>query len=303
MCGIAAVLYLNGEGPAGHDLVEMVNAIRHRGADSCGLAYFQPNATGAEDTLVIQSEACPLTLEAILELLDKHGVKAVSTEVSGRDWIIQVESVEDARALSYLLTDAGVPLASYGSKLRVLKELGTAKDLDSHYHVNGVKASHGIGHARLATESSIGRYKTHPFWAHGFKNIASVHNGQLTNYYKLRRRFEHMGYRFCTDNDSELIAIYVAHYSEVEGCLSGALERCLKELDGTFTFCASTPTEMGFAKDSIGAKPLVLLEEENRVMLASEEVAIRAVCRDRNAHTTEPPPLTYRVWETSVKVN
>ena len=40
--------------------------------------------------------------------------------------------------------------------------------------------------------------------------MAIVHNGQITNYWKMRRRLEQRGYEFRTDNDSELIAVYLA---------------------------------------------------------------------------------------------
>ena len=39
-----------------------------------------------------------------------------------------------------------------------------------------------------------------------FADIAIVHNGQITNYWKMRRRLEQRGFEFRTDNDSELIA-------------------------------------------------------------------------------------------------
>ena len=37
-----------------------------------------------------------------------------------------------------------------------------------------------------------------------------VHNGQLTNYHKMKRMYEDQGHRFQTGNDSELIAVYLA---------------------------------------------------------------------------------------------
>lgn len=30
----------------------------------------------------------------------------------------------------------------------------------------------------------------HPFWAYGFTDVSIVHNGQITNYFKLKRKLE-----------------------------------------------------------------------------------------------------------------
>ena len=50
-----------------------------------------------------------------------------------------------------------------------------------------------------------------------------------------------------------------------------------------FTYLVATDNELGMAKDTMAAKPMVLFESDNLVALASEEVAIRAhrAARDR----------------------
>ena len=57
----------------------------------------------------------------------------------------------------------------------------------------------------------------------------------------------------------------------------------LEELDGVFTYIAVTDEALGVAKDEMAAKPLVLYESDV-VVLASEEIAIRAVL-DREIDT------------------
>src|SRR3989304_2811121 len=68
----------------------------------------------------------------------------------------------------------------------------------------------GGGHRRPATEWDGPADRSHPFWATGFADVAIVHNGQITNYWKWRRRLEKRGMEVVTDNDSELIAVYLA---------------------------------------------------------------------------------------------
>ena len=61
----------------------------------------------------------------------------------------------------------------------------------------------------------------------------------------------------------------------------------LEELDGVFTYICVTEDALGVAKDELGAKPLVLYEDDELVALASEEIAIRQVL-DREIETHDP---------------
>ncbi len=53
-----------------------------------------------------------------------------------------------------------------------------------------------IGHTRMSTESRIDLSHSQPFWAHGVPDLATVHNGHVTNYHQLRRRYEQQGVTF-----------------------------------------------------------------------------------------------------------
>ena len=97
-----------------------------------------------------------------------------------------------------------------GHCLEIIKGVGTALEVDAEYGLSGFRGTHGIGHVRLATESVVDVSRAHPFWAYGFNDVAIVHNGQITNYFKMKRRLMKRGYQFRTDNDSELIAVYLA---------------------------------------------------------------------------------------------
>ena len=46
--------------------------------------------------------------------------------------------------------------------------------------------THGIGHTRFSTESLVDRYHAHPFQSYIIPDITVVHNGQITNYWKIR---------------------------------------------------------------------------------------------------------------------
>ena len=97
-----------------------------------------------------------------------------------------------------------------------------------------------------------------PFWGHGYPDLAIVHNGHITNYHQLRRRYEQRGMRFYTENDSEIIAIYLAAAVERRRrpC-SKPLSACSRDLDGSFSCLVATASELGFVKDQFSLKPLV----------------------------------------------
>ncbi|HJO46439.1 MAG TPA: class II glutamine amidotransferase, partial [SAR324 cluster bacterium] len=156
--------------------------------------------------------------------------------------------------------------------------------------------SHAIGHTRMATESDVDIRSAHPYWAYPFKDIAVVHNGQLTNYWNWRRTLDHRGHRFMSNCDSELIAVYLADKIDQGIDLQPAMEASLDELDGVFTYVVATSDQLGMAKDVMAAKPMVLYESDEFVALASEEVAIRSIF-PHEIKTFDPYEGEVRVWQ------
>ena len=188
---------------------------------------------------------------------------------------------------------------SIGASLEIIKDIGSAHDVDERYDVHEFKGSHGLGHVRLATESEVKPEAAHPFWATGFGDIAIVHNGQITNYWKMRRRLEQRGFEFTTDNDSELIAVYLADKLSQGIELRHALETSIDDLDGTFSFLVSTKDEIGYAKDRLAVKPMIMYENDDLVAVASEEVSLNRLFPGQTLNTYEPPPGTFNTWSRS----
>ena len=101
--------------------------------------------------------------------------------------------------------------------------------------------------------------------------------------------------RFYTHNDSEFIAIYLAHQLAAGASLEDAMRQSLDEFDGTFTYLVSTPEGIGLVRDPFATKPMVLAENDRWVALASEEVALRRAIAEP-FDTEEPASRTVRVW-------
>jgi glutamate synthase domain-containing protein 1 len=190
----------------------------------------------------------------------------------------------------------GTEVLSLGHSLEIIKDLGDAETVCSEYHLDGLRGSHAIGHVRMATESDVDISGAHPYWAYPFSDMAVVHNGQLTNYHYWMRRLEREGHRFASKNDSEVIAVYLAHRMGEGMSLEEAMRQSMEELDGVFTYICVTEDSLGMAKDELAAKPLVLYESDEMVALASEEIAIRAVV-DREIDTYDPFEGEVMVWQ------
>ena len=189
-----------------------------------------------------------------------------------------------------------VEILSLGNGLELIKDLGDAAVVAEAYGLTEFEGTHGIGHTRMATESDVDIKSAHPYWAFPYNDVSVVHNGQITNYWIMRREMERKGHRFMSNCDSELLAVYTAHNLANGVSLEDSLRRSIDEIDGVFTYLVCTKDQLGMAKDTMAAKPLVLYESDDLIAMASEEVAIRAIL-PHEIDTTDPYDEEVRVWQ------
>jgi glutamate synthase domain-containing protein 1 len=309
MCGIAGIIYRDGQHDIGTDMTRMLQSMKHRGPDSTGYALYRP----PEDSFVVmrykladsndardyefterlernrrEVEARLTTLGAEIEEVD------FDTEYAFR---VKLRWSGDLKAIADYVEDVqGCEVLSLGRSLEIVKDLGDADTVCDQYHLGKIRGTHAIGHVRMATESDVDISGAHPYWAYPFSDVAVVHNGQLTNYFHWRRRLERSGHRFQSECDSEIIAVYIAEKMAGGMELEEAMNNSLDELDGVFTYICVTADALGVAKDEMAAKPLVLYEADDMVALASEEIAIRAII-DHEIDTYDPYEREVLVWK------
>lgn len=307
MCGIAGIIYRNGsaEHEVGRDMTRMLQAMKHRGPDSTGFALYRGDA----ETNVMHvklSEAIggdPDLLERIERQRDQvearirsTGAEIVGLEQTPRTMTVTFNFDGDLKQLVDAVERVRhTEVLSLGRSLEIVKDLGDAETVSAEYGLSDHLGTHAIGHARMATESDVDIANAHPYWAYPFPDVAVVHNGQLTNFHDWRRRLQRAGHRFQSECDSEIIAVYIAEQMSQGRSLEEAMRQSLSDLDGVFTYICVTEDALGLAKDELGAKPLVLYEDDHLVALASEEIAIRQVL-DREIETHDPYEGEVRVW-------
>jgi glutamate synthase domain-containing protein 1 len=283
----------------GRAITEMLDGTVHRGPDSCGWGLYRPPRKGELRIRFFLDEKDENKARED-QVRIKDGLKASGAEILddkrvGSLYAARVKYSGDVQQFTF---DMGriAEIVSVGTSLDIIKDVGKPYENVGRHDILDYDGTHGLGHTRLATESGVHPNTSHPFWAPGFTDVCTVHNGQLTNYWIMRRRLERKGMQFQTENDTELIAVYLAYTMSQGATLEDALKTSLEELDGTYTYMVSTEDSIGYAKDKLAAKPMVIYEDDELIALASEEVGINRLFPGKALVTREPPPLTYGLW-------
>ena len=297
MCGIAGLFSKSGaiEGRLGSHLSDMLVQLADRGPDSAGVALYRDPAPVGAGKLTLFS---PDPRYGWGELADglrtafggehepviraSHAVLVVDTDApAAQAWV--AERHPELRVMSA------------GERIEIYKEMGDPRAFVERFGLRGLDASHALGHTRMATESRVTTEHSHPF-STGL-DLCLVHNGSLSNHNRLRQELRREGIDFQTDNDSEVAAGYLTWRMREGATLQEALEGCLEDLDGFYTFAVGTIDGFAVLRDPIACKPAVMAETDDWVAMASEYRAIAVLPGAESARVWEPEPGQVYVWE------
>lgn len=305
VCGIAGYLdKTTDRAPIGSVLLAMLEALGQRGPDSAGLALMRQAAADGEVCWVRLPDGSDLetaTIDALGLVVTVADVRR--HHISGGMVRIELTRRTGVKDFCARVEDRshGLEIVSLGRHLELVKQVGAPSNVSHVLDLRSFRGTHGIGHTRLSTESRVDLSHSQPFWARGVPDLATVHNGHITNYHRLRSIYEQKGVRFFTENDSEVIGVYLADQLARGRSLEQAMAASLEELDGSFTYLVATPDLLGYARDPFALKPLITVETDSYIAIANEEVAIRAALGNKGtAH--EPTGNVYRVWRRPVAV-
>ena len=298
MCGIVGFFDKRAESsvPVGKILLSMLTPLGRRGPDSAGAALYGDPAGFV--VRVKLGDRGDLTARAI-DVIERARAltRVTATQVQGHFLRLEVDAIASVRALESALEAAHpeVEVVSAGRRLDLVKELGAPANLEAAFGLSAFTGSHGIGHTRLSTESRVDLSHSQPFWGHGTLDLAIVHNGHITNYHKLKRRYGQRGVRFYTENDSEVVGVYLADRMAQGLPFEEALRAALRDLDGSYSFLAATAEAFGFAKDPFCLKPLIVAETDEFVAVANEEIALTTTF-ERTLEARELTNRQVRAW-------
>jgi glutamate synthase domain-containing protein 1 len=298
MCGIAG-LYIKRESlrpQLGALLSEMLQQLSFRGPDSAGVAFYRDPAPAGWSKISLHSPSAapgwePLAAELAGEFGDARlsGVRATHAV-----FVVAADAEDVERWLRSV--HAELTLMSAGATIEIYKQAGPPTEFVRAFSLSDLAGSHALGHTRMATESRVTTEHSHPF-STGL-DLCLVHNGSLSNHNRLRRTLQREGIRFQTDNDSEVAAGYLTWRMREGATLEQALEGCMEDLDGFYTFAVGTADGFAVLRDPIACKPAVMAENDDWVAMASEYRAIAVLPGAQDAVSWEPVPGHVYSWGT-----
>jgi glutamate synthase domain-containing protein 1 len=300
MCGIVGFLDRRPEAqrrPLGATMLRLLEALACRGPDSSGVALYGPSHPSLVSWIKLPEGAAPADAAEVLRDVLQETLPVARQDTVGAYLRVELAPGVEVPALEAQLRAhaPGAEIVSCGHQLEIIKQVGSPAQLEAAYGISRKTGSHAIGHTRLSTESRVDLSHSQPFWAHGVPDLATVHNGHITNYHKLRRQYEQRGHRFYTENDSEILGVYLRDRLAAGLSLADALRSSLDDLDGSFCYLVATATQFGYVKDRFGFKPLVVAETDAWVAIATEEIALRHAL-EPGFLAREPAPGRVALW-------
>jgi len=297
MCGIVGLFSKSAEieESLGAHLAEMLAQMNDRGPDSAGVAIYRDPAPLGSSKLTLFSADPLQDWEAIAADLGNAFGGSPEPEVRANHAVLVVDAeAEDAEAW-IRRTHRELRVMSAGQTIEIYKETGMPRDFVDQYALGDFHGTHALGHTRMATESRVTTEGSHPF-STGL-DVCLVHNGSLSNHNRLRERLRREGIDFQTENDTEVAAGYLAWRLREGASLEEALEGCIDDLDGFYTFLVGTAEGFAVLRDPIACKPAVLAETDDWVAMASEWRAIAVLPGAGDARAWEPAPGVVYAWE------
>jgi methylamine---glutamate N-methyltransferase subunit A len=301
MCGIAG-LYTKSSGlqlHLGEHMSRMLEQLSFRGPDSAGVAFYRDPAPAGSCKVSLHADGDPDWAEIGASLGAAFGeASPPRLRASHATFIVDADAEEVQRWLGAHHPE--LRLMSAGSTIEIYKEAGPPADFVRRFALEEIDGSHALGHTRMATESRVTTEHSHPF-STGL-DLCLVHNGSLSNHNRLRRKLRGEGIQFQTDNDSEVAAGYLTWRMREGASLEQALEGCLDDLDGFYTFAVASAEGFAVLRDPIACKPAVMAETDEWVAMASEYRAIAVLPGAQDAATWEPEPGRVYSWGTTAVV-
>jgi glutamate synthase domain-containing protein 1 len=296
MCGIAGLFSksLEVSESLGNHLGEMLLQLSDRGPDSAGVAFYRDPAPAGSCKVSLLEPAPGFDWRGVRDALAAvFGAAEPEVRASHAVFVVEAEASEAQGWLRERYPELRV--MSAGQTIEIYKEEGSPRRFVERFGLAGIEGSHALGHTRMATESRVTTEHSHPF-STGL-DLCLVHNGSLSNHNRLRLRLRREGIEFQTDNDSEVAAGYLTWRLGEGASLEQALEGCLEDLDGFYTFAVGTADGFAVLRDPIACKPAVMAETDDWVAMASEYRAIAMLPGAEEAAVWEPEPGRVYVWE------
>ncbi|MBN1396654.1 MAG: amidophosphoribosyltransferase [Bacteroidetes bacterium] len=160
-------------------------------------------------------------------------------------------------------------------RFNIQKGTGLVSDIfkDEEVLRDGLKGSSAIGHNRYSTTGSADNKSNIQPFVVNYKsgNLALAHNGNLTNYRKLRQKLQDEGTIFQSTSDSEILLHIAARSRQKEQILQ--IKEAMETVEGAYSIVILTDESLIAARDPNGFRPLALGKVDGAYIVASETCA------------------------------
>jgi len=177
---------------------------------------------------------------------------------------------------------AGIALVNNG-KIKCVKAAGQVSELRSKVDDLSLKGKAGIAHTRWATHGAPNEKNAHPHMGDE-GSVAVVHNGIVENYSSLKDGLEREGCKFESDTDTEVLAHLIG--SNYDGDLLAAVERSLKEVEGTYGLAVVHKDHQDEIVVARKGSPLIIGLSDGEALVASDAAAV-VECTERIVYLEE----------------
>ena len=296
MCGIVGLLVKN---PAmrsrlGELMVPIFEEMASRGPESAGLAVFTEKLPETDRKYSLFAPSWDYDWAPFeADFIRRFGTEA-QMAVKGNHAVLTCDEPADAVKAWTRENYPTLHVLSAGRRIDIYKDTGHPADIAKRYAFPKLAGTHVVGHTRMATESAVTPDRAHPFTAG--EDFCLVHNGTISNPFMVRRKLEHKGIKFETDNDTEAATRFLEWRMREGDSLEGALQKGFEELDGFYTFLIGTENKLALVRDAFACKPAVVAETDDYVAISSEFRALAHLPGVNNAKLFEPMPEELYVW-------
>lgn len=174
---------------------------------------------------------------------------------------------------------AGMASVDQGN-ISLLRQAGKLKALKDLVAKSSIQGQIGIGHTRWATHGVPAERNAHPH-ADCSKQVAVVHNGIIENHNELRKRLIAEGHSFSSETDTEVLAhLLESHHVQQGKDLEVAVRDVLKEIEGSYAFCAISSKDQDRFIAARNGSPLVIGVGKGENFVASDATAFLEHTRD-----------------------